>query len=250
MSPLEIALACAVAVVAAAVGAVAGGNSLLTVPALIALGVPGKSAVATNMVGVAALSLAAGLRFLSRRHVPKHPTLGLMALAVPGSVVGAFITVSVSEDVLRIIIAVAMLSLSLFLALRRQFGTEVRDRGAKWRFVTYIFSAVWAVYGGMFSGGYTTVLTVVCVAGFGVSLRQSVALTKWVNSASSVAAVVLFLNAGAVDIRLAIPFSAAMAVGGVLGAFLSERASPRVIRWVVLGVAATSGTALLVATLT
>ena len=107
MSPYEIALACLTGLVASIVGAIAGGNSLLTVPVLIALGLSSQQAVATNMVGVATLSAAAGGQFLRKGHVPKHPTLGLIILAVPGSIAGAYIAVSISEHALRTIIVVA-----------------------------------------------------------------------------------------------------------------------------------------------
>ena len=213
----------AVSFVAAVIGAITGGNSLLTVPAMLLAGMDPRIAVATNMIVVVALSGSAWARFAREKMVPRHPTLGLTLTAIPGSVAGAFVALSVSAHTLRTIISVAMLAMAAFIALQPQFGAEQRPRSAGVKAFAYVAMAVWAIYGGLFSGGYTTVLTFSCVALFGTTLVEAVGLTKIVNCVGSVAACVVFVARGSIDWPIAAAMSASALVGGWLGAHVAIR---------------------------
>ncbi|HET6612215.1 MAG TPA: sulfite exporter TauE/SafE family protein [Kofleriaceae bacterium] len=236
MTGLELAIACAVGFVAAGMGAIAGGNSLIVVPVLILLGMDSVSAVATNMFGVTFLSLAATVRFSRSGHLRRHPTLGLTVLAVPGGIVGAGIAVSLSHEALSAIIAGAMIVMAGFLALRAGIGAKTVHVSRRRVIIAYALSAVWAVYGGMFSGGYTTVLTVGCVVLFGTTLLEAVALTKIVNLVSSATATAVFIATGTIDYEIAVLLAIAMAAGGFAGAHLAIR-EPKKLRGVVIAIA-------------
>jgi hypothetical protein len=95
------------------------------------------------------------------------------------------------------------------------------------------------VYGGLFSGGYTTLLTFVCVGVLGASLLEAVGLTKVVNFASSAIASVEFARLGLIDWRVGGAMAVAMAVGAWLGAAAALRYGHGWVRGVFLiGVAA------------
>jgi uncharacterized membrane protein YfcA len=234
MSTAIIIALCGTGFVAAIVGAIAGGNSLITVPVMMFFGLDAHSAVATNMVGVAALSIGAAARFAKTEYVPKHPTLALTLMAVPGSLAGALLAANISETALRITVAVSMLALAAFLLFQRQFGAQRRTPRTNVVVIGYAFASAWAVYGGLYSGGYTTVLTVACTFFFGITLLESVAVTKFVNAASSIAAAVIFWNQNLIRHDLVVPFAAATLVGGFVGAHLATRLGNRWIRRVII----------------
>jgi len=223
MSPGRVVALAAVAFVAAVIGAITGGNSLLTVPAMLLAGMDAQVAVGTNMIAVVALTGSAWARFAREKVVPRHPTWGLVLTGIPGSVAGAFVALHVGEQVLRTIISVAMLAMALFIALSPQFGAERQARSAGVKAFGYVAMAVWAVYGGLFSGGYTTVLTFACVALFGTTLVEAVGLTKIVNFVGSIAACVVFVAGRRVDWTIAAAMSAGALFGGWLGAHLAIR---------------------------
>ena len=223
MSVGRIVALAAVSFVAAVIGAITGGNSLLTVPAMLLAGMEEHVAVGTNMIAVVALSASAWARFAREKMVPRHPTLGLTLTAIPGSIVGAFVALGVSAHTLRTIISVAMLAMAVFIALQPRFGAEQRPRSAGVKAFAYVAMAAWAVYGGLFSGGYTTVLTFCCVALFGTTLVEAVGLTKIVNCVGSVAACVVFVARGTIDWPIAAAMSASALAGGWLGAHVAIR---------------------------
>lgn len=236
MTSLELGIAAAAAAIAAGMGAIAGGNSLIVVPVLILLGMDSVAAVATNMFGVTFLSLSATVRFARSGHLRRHPTILLTLLAVPGGMIGAGIALTLPQETLSAIIAGAMIVMAGFLAVRSNLGVSVHGVTRRRVVIGYALSAIWAVYGGMFSGGYTTVLTVGCVVMFGTTLLESVALTKVVNLVSSVTATAVFIAAGTIDYSVAAVLAVAMAVGGYTGAHLAIR-EPRHLRLAVVGIA-------------
>src|SRR5690349_22898874 len=94
---MRLAALAAVAFVAAVIGAITGGNSLLTVPAMLLAGMEPHIAVGTNMISVVALTGSAWARFAREKVVPRHPTWGLTLTAIPGSIAGAFVAVHISQ---------------------------------------------------------------------------------------------------------------------------------------------------------
>jgi hypothetical protein len=104
------------------------------------------------------------------------------------------------------------------------------------RVVGYVAMAAWGVYGGMFSGGYATVLTLACVAFFGPHLLEGITVTKVVNFAGSVAATLVFVAEGRVQWGIALPMSAAAMLGGWVGAHLALRWGPQPVRRLLLAV--------------
>jgi len=96
--------------------------------------------------------------------------------------------------------------------------------------IGYALAAVLGIYGGLFSGGYTTLMTFLGVTCFGLRMLESVALMKPVNLVSCAAASVVFFYANLIDWRVGVPLACANLVGGYIGAHLAVRSSERLVR--------------------
>src|SRR5205814_3981377 len=97
-----------------------------------------------------------------------------------------------------------MAALVLFIALNKKSAGPVAQTSAR-RLAGYLGTTVLGVYGGLFSGGYTTLMTVLCTVCFGLTMMESVALTKPINLLSNGAASVVFFASGLIDLRVGIP---------------------------------------------
>ena len=86
------------------------------------------------------------------------------------------------------------------------------------------------IYGGFFSGGYTTLMTVLCTVCFSLTMMESVAVTKPVNLVSCAAASVIFFWGGIIDLRIGLPLAAANLAGGWLGAHAAIKGGDRFVR--------------------
>lgn len=87
--PWQLALLVSVGVVAGFLNVMAGGGSLLTVPVMVFLGVPGPVANGTNRIAILAQNLTAIATFARRGFRDFRLSLTLALCAVPGAAAGA-----------------------------------------------------------------------------------------------------------------------------------------------------------------
>ena len=113
----QTALLVAVGLMAGAINTVAGGGSLLTIPALIFLGLPAPEANATNRVNVLLQSLTATRQFQTRGLLPARRAAQPLVVAGLGAVVGAWAGVRIDTEALEKVIGGLMLVMLAVLVL-------------------------------------------------------------------------------------------------------------------------------------
>jgi uncharacterized membrane protein YfcA len=89
--------------------------------------------------------------------------------------------------------------------------------------VGYVATFLLGIYGGLYSGGYVTILTAVFVAFLGMNFGEAVAATKWVNVFSSSVATAVFMWQGLVNYKLGILLGVTMFVGAYVGAHYAAK---------------------------
>ena len=223
-----IALLFGLMVLTGAIGAITGGNSLINVPIMITVGMSARQAVATNMFAVTFMTVSATARFARAGQLRRELLLPLGIITLVTSAVGAEVAVKLPESVVKIVVGVSMAALVLFIALDRR-RAPVAPTPAR-RAVGYAAATALGVYGGFFSGGYTTLMTVLCTVCFGLTMMESVAVTKPINLVSCVAASVVFFAGGLVDLRVGLPLAAGNLIGGWLGAHAALKGGDRFVR--------------------
>jgi uncharacterized membrane protein YfcA len=223
-------LLCATTFGASVLSSITGGTSLITVPILVMMGLEPRAAIATNMVVVAAISGGAATKFHLEGTIPWRPTLPLVLSAIPGSVVGAMVVAHLDEWILRLIILCALTTMAAILTIRADFGAERGNRTPRTMLLGYVALGLWSIYGGLFSGGYATVLTFGIVFFFGRDLTESVAISKVVNLFGSIAASAVVGTHHVIRWDLVPLLALSAAAGGWLGARLVLRSRPEQIR--------------------
>jgi len=228
MSTTQIAALTILMLVTGAVGAITGGNSLINVPLMITVGMSPRQAVATNMFAVMFMTVSATAHF-ARAGVLRWPLLvPLGAITIVTSALGAFIAVKLPESVVKVVVGISMAALVIFIALQRK--AEPPPSTPASRVAGYLGATALGIYGGFFSGGYTTLMTVLCTVCFGLTMMESVAVTKPVNLLSCAAASVVFFAGGIIDLRVGLPLAAANLAGGWLGAHAALKGGDRFVR--------------------
>lgn len=209
-----------------AVGVVTGSNSLIAVPAMFQFGVPARVAVATNMFALVFMSVGGTIPFLRNRTIDVKRISPLLVITLASSALGALLVGYITDQGLKLIVSAAMIAVSIFILVKRDSGVEeqaaVSDRSLA---VSFILTFILGVYGGLFSGGYVTILTAVLVAFFGMTMSQSVAATKLINVVSSTIATAVFMWQGLVNYKLGIILGVTMFVGAYVGAHYATKLS-------------------------
>jgi uncharacterized membrane protein YfcA len=213
------------------VGVVTGSNSLITVPAMFQFGIDPKVAVATNMFGLTFMSIGASIPFIRRGAIDFRKTWPIIGLTVISSALGALLATIMSGGGLKLTVSAAMIVVALFILFRRDVGLKpavaVSTSSA---ILTYVLAFGLGIYGGLYSGGYVTMLTTLLVAFFGMTFSEAVASTKLINIFSSLVATAVFMWKGLVDYRLGIFLSVTMFVGAYAGAHYASKMNDKWLR--------------------
>src|SRR5579862_5320972 len=176
MSAAQIALLSAIMVATGAVGAITGGNSLINVPLMIMVGMTPRQAIATNMFAVIFMTVSATARFARARMLRADLLLPLGILTVATSAFGALCAVKLPETVVKLVVGVSMAVLVVFIAVYNRKSAAPPAPTRAGRMAGFVGTALLGVYGGFFSGGYTTLMTVLCTVCFGLTMMESVAV--------------------------------------------------------------------------
>lgn len=249
----EVLLLTAVAFGAGSIDAIAGGGGLLTLPALLAMGLSPHAALATNKGQSVFGALAATARFARARAIDWRRARATFPAGLLGALAGATMVLAMSPEVLRPVVVAMLVAAGLFVGLRRPPGQEARasvdstasneadggslghtrrakpERVSRPQKAAAIALALGA-YDGFFGPGTGTFLIVLFAALLGERLTRASADAKVVNFASNLAAASLFAARGAVLWRIALPMAAAQLVGGWFGAHLALRRGDTLVR--------------------
>lgn len=234
-----IALLAVTAFLAGTVDAIAGGGGLITMPALLAAGLPTHLALGTNKGQSVWGSCAAMVTFWRRGRIDRRQALLAFPLGLAGAALGARLVLLISKETLRPVVIVMLIGAAVLLVVRKPARDEDAPPGehrARYLVLACVLAFVIGAYDGFFGPGTGTFLIVGFVALCGKSLARATADAKVVNFASNLAALAAFALAGTVVWEVALPMAAGQLAGGVVGARLAIRGGARLIRLAVLTV--------------
>lgn len=218
------------------VDAIAGGGGLVTVPSLLAAGLPVPVALATNKGQAAFGAISSFASFWSKGGIdrPRAP-LGFL-FGFLGSLAGARVLLMIRPEPLKPIVIVLLLLAAGIVAWPRKPTHGHAHAWAMSALVPIAFGL--GFYDGFFGPGVGSMLIVAFVLVFGDTLTRASGNAKVVNLASNLAALLLFSLRGAVEWRIALPMAAANACGAFVGARVAVKGGDKVVRVVVLCVVA------------
>jgi len=244
LMPLAQSAALALAsVVAGVINAVAGGGSLITFPAAVAVGLTPLIANATNAVALTPGSLASAYAY--RRELRQDWTILRVFLppGLLGGITGALLLLFTPQKIFDSIVPLLVLfATALLLAqnLRRPADAAV-DPNAAWRvpqrpIVAMIFQFFVGVYGGYFGAGMGIMMLAVFTRMGGTNIHRMNGVKTVLSSVINAIASVAFVVAGAVDYRAGGVMAVGAIIGGLVGAAGARRIKPAIVRWGVVAI--------------
>lgn len=231
-------------VAAGLVNALAGGGSLISFPALTALGLPPLVANLTNTVALTPGYF--GAAWAQRRDLGQQGArcLWLVPLALAGGVAGGQLLLGSDERLFRALVPWLILLGSALVALqtplRRWLSASPMASGdAGVPLLAGALVAMAAVYGGYFGAGLSVILLGVLAITLPDSLIRLNGLKQLLALAANGGAALVFLASGQVAWPPALALALGALVGGGLGGRLAGRLAGESLRWwvVALGTA-------------
>jgi uncharacterized protein len=221
MTPVDHLILIVIFFVTSIVGVVTGSNSLITVPVMFQFGIDEKVAVATNMFGLTFMAIGGTIPFVRAGTIDFRRVWPLAGLTAVASAIGAAFVGLITNQSIKLIVVAAMVVVVVFTLVKPDFANRVRPEIHTAVGMAAVF--LLGIYGGLYSGGYITVLTPTLVAFHGMSYSQSIASTKLINVFSSAIATIVFIWQGLVDYRLGIILGVTMFAGAYVGAHYATK---------------------------
>jgi uncharacterized protein len=223
---------------AGAVNAVAGGGSLISFPALLAIGYPSVAANVTNAVAVLPGYVGGSLAYRHELEGQRRRVAALGATSVVGAIFGAWLLIAtpgeVFERVVPFLILFSCALLAVEPAISRRLSPTSRERPAHRSLGLHAGQLATSVYGGYFGAG----LGILLLAVLGLRLRDDLhrlnALKGVLSLIVGAASVAYFALFGPVGWSPAAIMVVTSLLGGQVGVSLVRRVSPAMLRWVVV----------------
>lgn len=208
-----------VACVAGFIDAMAGGGGMLTVPALLAVGIPPTQALATNKLQGTFGSFSASWYFVRNGIIKLKQIKVYILWTFIGAALGAELVQVIDVDVLTSLIPGLLIAISVYFLFAPT--TKVHEGKPKYSDALLAFFVGGGVgfYDGFFGPGTGSIFTVCFVALANMSIVDATARTKVLNFTSNLAALVFFIIAGLPLWKVGLT----MALGNFLGARLGAK---------------------------
>lgn len=238
LTPATALLLLAATTLAGWVDAVVGGGGLIQLPAILL--VPGLApvhAIATNKASSAMGTAAAAATYRRRVGFPRG-VAPAAALAFVGSMAGAIVATRLQTEVFTPIIIVALAVVLLITVLKPSAFAADRERPILPHRTALLrgcaIGGVVGLYDGVMGPGTGSFLVLGFILLVGLDALRATAMTKAVNLATNVGALILFAVAGAVQWRLGVLMGCFNMLGGWLGARTATRFGAGFVRVVLI----------------
>ncbi len=231
MDTETILLLAAAGFVASFIDSQVGGGGVITLPALLAAGLPPHMALGTNKLGGTSSAFVASINYVHKGAVPRRLALVLGPLSFVGGLLGVWLVLRMDGSFLIPVVLGLMVAMTLYVLLRPSFGKEDHDVVGRWRLpVMALCALIIGTYDGILGPGTGSFLLVALVGLLGFGFRKAAALGRILNLGSNVAALSYFAAVGLVDWQVGLPMAVSMAAGGWVGSHTTLRHGDRVIK--------------------
>jgi uncharacterized membrane protein YfcA len=266
VSALRLLLLGAIGLVTGVVNTVAGGGSLLSFPALLALGYSPLVANVTNTFGVFPSSAGGALGYRRELAGQRRTWMLLAAVCVAGSLIGAWLLLVLPASSFEAAVPVLIASAALLTLAQPWLARRMRARSPRpavvpaggapagtaeagtagaeepppapvhRRWALLLAVLLISVYGGYFGAAIGVLLIAVLGVFLHDSLQRNNALKTSLTVVVNGVAAAAFSFLGPVVWSAALTLAAGTGLGGTLGAVIARRLSDRALRWAVVAI--------------
>lgn len=218
MDPLSIILLAIIGFATSFIATNTGGGALISIPALIFMGLPAQVAIATSRMGSIGQVLSGLYAFHEEKKVDFKIGIPIAIIALIGSFFGSNLLIEIPNALLQKLVAVFIIIVVVILALNPKIGVKkVLGKSTLHKtvgYVSFFFVGFWA---GLFGGGAGTFASYVLIFFFGQTFIESAGTRKMAGLAMVSISLAIFLINGLVQIIPGFVLMSGMVIGSYFG---------------------------------
>ncbi len=229
LTAIQLIILCAGALFAGFVDAVAGGGGIITIPLLLAVGIPPHAAIATNKLQASFGSCTAMLRYRHSGLVVIRSLLPGVLVTAIGAAAGALLIQRTDAALLATVMPWALAAILVFMFAAPRLIEDSSEARLPVLAICLLFGPLIGFYDGFFGPGTGTFWVIAFSALAGLDLKRATASTKVMNFTSNIISLMLFLLAG----RVLFTAGLLMGISQLTGAWIgSHMVISRGTRWI------------------
>jgi uncharacterized protein len=234
----------AVGIAGGVLNVLAGGGSLITVPVMVFLGIPGPVANGTNRIGILAQSITSITTFARRGFSDFRLSLSLSACTIPGAVAGALVGANFEGVWFNRLLALVMLGIMVMMHFdRAASGRGAPARGAAARsgnpepsrkqlLYGHLLMIGVGFWGGFIQIGVGFIMMPILNRVMGLDLVRTNMHKVFIVAPYTLVAILVFASQVPLLWLAGIALAVGSSIGGYLGTHFMVRASERTVRLV------------------
>lgn len=227
-------------ILAGAVNALAGGGTIFTFSALLAVGMPAVTANATSAVSVLPGQIASATAYRREIAAAFRRLLPFTIISAFGGIMGSLLLLNTAEGAFRALVPFLLLFATVLFMLGPKIaalGARIaarRKSDAPGPFATGVQGLV-AIYGGYFGAGMGIMMLASLSLTEGRDFHALNAAKNWLACIMQGLAVSVFITFGAVDYRAVLIIAVGSILGGWSSVTIGRYVPQNIIRWFVIG---------------
>ncbi|OLN33754.1 TSUP family transporter [Desulfosporosinus metallidurans] len=229
---LNLFIICVLGFLAAAVDAIAGGGGLISLPALLMVGVPPHLALGTNKFAASLASLNSSITFARSGKVHFTLVKWQIPFTFIGAALGVWAVLSVSSVFLNKAVLILILLVGIYTMAHKSLGLEDKFQGLNSYNVVIgcLFALSLGFYDGFFGPGTGSFLIFAFITVFGFDFVAASANSKVLNFTSNFASLLLFAWNGKILFSYGIPMAIFMILGSFVGTRLAIQRGAKLVK--------------------
>ena len=223
---------CAAGFTAAFIDSIAGGGGIISIPAIMAIGIPTHIALGTNKFGASFGAFASTLTFSKSKKIYFPLIKYLVPFTLIGAVLGVKTVLSINENVLQIIILILVFVIAIYTLIKKNIGSSNDFTGLTKKNIFYgcILAFALGFYDGLFGPGTGSFLIFAFISIYKFDFSLSAGNGRILNFFSGIASLVTFAINGSVNYLIGIPFAISMILGAFAGTKIAIKNGAKVIK--------------------
>lgn len=238
---------------AGAANALAGGGTLITFPALLAVGLPPITANITSSIGLVPGYAGGAVAYRRELGLQKHRLRFLLLPTVIGGILGALLLLITPSATFKAVVPYLILLSCVLLSVQPQLATLIKKararsgkRGSELGPALYLAVFLASIYGSFFGAGLGVLLLAVLGIYISDHFQHLNGLKSLLSLLIVIAGVIVYLVSGQARLDLVVVLLVTSYVGGTIGGVLARQIPQNALRWIICGLGTIVALAMLI----